>query len=190
MTALTRDMQAVVDRLGKLERQSRRWRLAAFLATIGLVAVFAMAQTSTPRELNAERVTARAFTLIDSTGKTRARWGSTEDGPALFLFDEAGRARVGLAATKEGSAGLELYDAAGNRKVGLNVTNDEPRLFLYDDAGKMRAGLTVSKDGSAALGFYDAAGKGRVGLTVVKDEPALVLYAGGAYIPHFECMRS
>ncbi len=135
--------ETLSERLDILERQNRRWRLAALLAMIGLLAVFAMAQTSTRRVVNAELVTARAFHLIDSAGKVRADLDMKEGNPGLMLCDGAGNGRAHLTLV-EGDPHLQFDDAVGHMMVSLSATALGPMIAVHGPSGSVMAALTIT----------------------------------------------
>ena len=160
------DWQKLVNRIERLERQNRFFRLISLLALILFSSVLLMAQSRQDGPLTAGR-----FELVDRTGKIRAALGMTASGPALLLVDEKGATRVSLNTTETGSS-LKLYDAFGEIEGGAFEVDASSRQFrLYDKPGKIRAGLLVGSDGPALL-LADAGGKPRISLDV-EEEPGL-----------------
>jgi hypothetical protein len=85
------DIQAVEERLARLERENRRFKLAALLVLVALGAVFVMGVSLGERVVNAD-----AYTLTGPRGEPRAMLGLAPDEPMLVMYDPQGNARVWL----------------------------------------------------------------------------------------------
>ena len=130
MTTQTPDLQAVVERLEKVETQNRRLKLmgALVLALAGAALLMGQAQPN-------RRVEAEMFVLKDANGKVRAELGMAAHGPVLALYDEDGTRRAALGMAEKG-LGLFLFDAIQKRRVTLGVTEKGPIFALFDEDGK------------------------------------------------------
>ena len=94
-------------RLGKLERQNRRLKRLGllFLLIAGSGFLLAQAPRKPPSGAPAPATPAAAYdTLVvhrlelrDKAGKLRGLWETTDEGPALWLYDTAGKPRAQLA---------------------------------------------------------------------------------------------
>jgi hypothetical protein len=151
MRSQTSEIQNVLDRLDKLERQHRGLKQAALAAVliIGVVALMS-AGKSVP-----DVVSARGFVLKDANDKTRAQlatYGITDD-PMLRLYDERGKERAALylafgvpiLALSDGNARVEaslttlmgphlqLVGKAGNATISSD--SDGPNIWLDDNEG-------------------------------------------------------
>src|SRR6058998_1260327 len=146
MNADRASMEAVLERLEKLERQNRRLRLAgiALLLSGGAVAVMGQAARS-PRTV-AVAVEARKFVLRDAKGKKRAELGLFLDKPALVLYDEAERATASLG-TFQDITGWALFGAREQRLAVLEATPGGPNLSLYSVEGARRLNIGVLAQG-------------------------------------------
>jgi hypothetical protein len=98
MTPETSDMQAVLERLEKLERQNRRLKRAGVIACVLVVAWVAAGRVRPSRTLQAEE-----FRLTDGQGRVRASLTVNGDFTDLDLFSE----------TRKGNASLSVSDAGG-----------------------------------------------------------------------------
>jgi len=176
---------ALEARVEVLERELRRWRLAAVAGPVVLT-VLVLGQGvlptagakgldapsarpgASPAELTAER-----FVLRDASGATRATLGLTADGtPLLTFLDRDGAPRAALAPSQLYLSG---EDAATAAKL-LVTPGGTPALRLEKD-GRLRAVLGMTSDGTLALGFYGHDGKGRALLDVGADgSPGLTLF--------------
>jgi hypothetical protein len=128
---------AVLQRLIRLERASRWWRVVAG-AAIALCAVVVVmgASTRAGRTAVAE-VFAREVILVDRTQTPRASMTiGKEGGPSLLLLDQQGKVRVGLTVLDDGRPSLGLLDAQGQSRVVLALeSNGSPRLRFLDERG-------------------------------------------------------
>ena len=143
------------ERLTRLEREVRRWRVTAGLVLLVGVGLALAGAKKGPGEL-----TATKLTIVDAAGKMRAGLGVAADGVALKLTDAAGKTSVGVAVTADVGV-LMFTDAAGKTRAALALAADRAGLMLADADGKPRAALAVDKDGWPALTLGDADGKPR-----------------------------
>lgn len=81
----------LVQRLERLERGNRRWKLAVLALLMGcMVLLFAGFDYPQPNVVKARSVEAQTFVLRDADGQIRARMAIGEDGPRLSFYDEQG----------------------------------------------------------------------------------------------------
>ena len=108
------DSLTIVDRLERVERSARRWRLAAAVAGALLGAtVLAGAGGKI-----ADGVRARSLALVDAEGRDRAVLAmSAEGSPTLVLYDGEGKRRLAL--------GVSLKDYGGVPEVWLTDKDGE-----------------------------------------------------------------
>jgi len=80
------------QRIERLERASRRWKMAGLLlALVCLVLVFTGFDYAQPFVMKARTVEAQSFVLRDADGQIRARMAIGDDGPRLTFYDEQGK---------------------------------------------------------------------------------------------------
>ncbi len=171
-------------RMRVLEREVRRWRVAAVAGPA--VALVALAGGVLPTEgakgleappgrplSSAAEVAAERFVLRDPSGTVRATLGLMGDGnPVLTFLDRNGAPRAALTPSQLSLSG---EDAATAAKL-LVTPGGTPALRLEKD-GRLRAVLGMANDGTLALGFYGQDGKGRALLDVAVDgSPGLTLF--------------
>lgn len=128
------------DRLGRLERQNRRFRWLM----LGLPAVAFLLGSATQQEVwRGKMVVAEEFVLADPDGETRASLMLLDDGAHLVLQDKDGKARVRLAANPDG-AGPLLYLYTKDEKAALAAgqSKDNGIGFVeFYDEGKVKGGV-------------------------------------------------
>jgi hypothetical protein len=79
------------QRMERLEKSNRRWRLGALLLALGCaVLILAGFDFAQPNVMKARTVEAQSFVLRDADGPIRARMAIGDDGPRLSFFDEQG----------------------------------------------------------------------------------------------------
>lgn len=190
MQTLDLTLQALADRVSKLEAQNRRLKLAGLAVIIVTSAAFLMGQTRANHVLEANE-----FHLIDTKGKTRARLAMGIDGgatltffdtkdlpiagldggrePSLFLTGWDNAAHILLRITKD-SYGLDLADK--RPRATLSVSNNSTGLDFWDEYGDPQATMSADKS-SGSITFRNA--KGKVSSQWVDSHtagPSLVLY--------------
>jgi hypothetical protein len=108
----------VQQRVARLERERRAWRIGVGAVVAGL---FLAGATASPGVV--DEVRARRIVVVDAQGETRAHLGVLPEGsPALALFDAQGRARATLGVLPDGRPGLTLADAQGTERAILGAT--------------------------------------------------------------------
>ena len=165
MISQTPGLAAVVDHLGRLEREVRRekrrnrWLLAAVgLGLMGVILAWTLANTATTAQAQGSKVIrANQFLLEDENGKPRASLFLHSDGPVLALLDENGKPRATLAAAKAGLA-LSLHDEMSRTRAALRLDKDGPVVSLACENGTTCLRLSVNKDGPRLV-LWDEHGK-------------------------------
>ena len=131
--------EAMWDRLTRLERTMRRWRLVGYgtLAVLGVIILIGAAVRPDPK--TADEVLARHFILVGRTSSPRASLTLGQDGgPGLLFFDQQGTVRAGLTVLADGRPSLGLLDAQGQSRVVLTLESDgTPILRVLDAQGKV-----------------------------------------------------
>jgi hypothetical protein len=154
MTWQTIDVNSIVERLDKLEKQNRRLSIA-----LALIAVFAgCLMFGGARFHKGHTVTARRIVLQDETGTTRAILGMRSAGPGLTLYDQNGENIEALLTVLQTGPVLTMYDANGATRVLLGVTPKGATLAFNDPKGKLRA-ETGFLSNTPIVTFFDSKGK-------------------------------
>ena len=127
-------IDALADRLGRLERENRRLKLAGLLVLTMLASVFLMGQARP-----ATRVEAREFVVVDKAGKQIGRLGVGEDGlPILTMRGTDDTIRVLVSVYEDGSAIMSLGALPAGAISRLAIGTDEngdPALVMRDRSG-------------------------------------------------------
>ncbi len=145
-------LEALSQRIARLERTSGRWKGLASIALVlaGMVVLIGAAagkKAKSPAEVRTQRMV-----LVDKAEKGRAELLVTADNqPALMLADDTGKSRLMLSLTRYGEPTLSFVDAGGTRRVLLSVDLYGTLLRFTDDAGNPRAALVVPSNGEPEL---------------------------------------
>ena len=169
MVTDTPEMQAILQRIERLEAENRRLRRAALAVALAAVVALGMGQSQPSRTIEANR-----FVLTDNKGVKRAELALPGPNPALRFFDPDGRVASVLSAegysifgktvrfgvpmsrVNLGKSGLYFTDDHGEFVINLGGVAEEnlktgspsPNLELYGGGEKLRAQLTALKDGA------------------------------------------
>ncbi len=143
-------MEALVQRLNRMERENHRWKwlVAVTLAVLGVGVV--LGQT-TPRRVG-KVLEAERFVLRDADGKNRAELGVMDGASILFLNDKDGKPGVALSVLPDGPRMVTLLDKNGKTRSVLTARADgDSGLRLFDKNRMHRASLDVMADGRPIL---------------------------------------
>lgn len=159
-----RDLQSLIERVEKVEKQNRRLKQIGLGVAVLAGAVLLMGQARSNRTIEAEK-----FVLKDANGRIRARLGmEADDRPTLALLDAKGFPLVSMGAGEspflilcKGSCenqvqlgayssdlfGLALYGndkgAFHGLRVGLGVVKGVPGLNLFGEDSTQQASLDL-----------------------------------------------
>jgi hypothetical protein len=185
-------IELILARLTRLERQNRRWKAISTLAVLvcGIVLLVGAGQSAAPHV--AGEIRARQFVLVDERGTILARLGALPHGAIGLGFYDAGRkSRVLLAVDPDGASSLSLIGKEGQSSLLLKAdAAGATGLRLFDKRWKIRASLATWPDGSPFLQLSDREGKDRAllgfaelratttGELIKRPESSLVLMNG------------
>lgn len=141
MTTINADLEHVLRRLEKLEKQNRRFKAFGFaLAVAGAVGLLAAAQAVQPKVAEFEQ-----FVLRDQGGKQRATFGMTADGPAMRFLDNDGRTSASIGTAKAGMF-LRLNNADGGLQTGVNLNQAGVVVVSYGTTGRLLSGTMAIQE--------------------------------------------
>jgi len=141
MTVETPELRAIVERLGKLEKQNRRLQRGILAAFTAFSAVILMGQAAPSPRI----VDARKFVLKDANGNVRGWMGIVGEGSELVLGNDSARPMITLKVSTD-AGDLHFY---GSRSSGMNlgVNSGSPSVSIQDADRQGSAGLTFGKNG-------------------------------------------
>ena len=156
-------MERILARLQRLERESRQWKIVGILAVLCLGAVSLVGAGKSNEPEVAAEVRAKQFVLVDARGAILARFGALQHGAVgLGLYDANNKSRVLLAVEPEGASALSLISRDGKSSLSLKADAEgATSLRLFDKQWKARASLSTWPDGSPFLQLADRDGKDR-----------------------------
>ena len=146
--AFEREMR---ERLGRMERQLRRWKLGA-LALAVVVVGGAMASPQF------KELSVKTLRIVDDAGKDRMVLTAEPTLPDMTFFDPSGKSRLTLDVAKDRRPVLLFADESGKESNRLTLgLEDEghPGLVLYDGAGRKRITFGIPKDGGPVIRVLD-----------------------------------
>ena len=159
-------IDALTERVERMERENRRWRQGAGLT---LIAVLEVMISGSQRANEAKVVEAESIIVRDKQGNERARLGVGSNGVAyLSLKDKGGDGGIDLVASPEGHPHLDVW----NKTQGHLMLVAAPNRMAVDFLDKNRVGqiaLKIEKgDGTQYLSFLKG-GKGNLSLGLHED---------------------
>jgi len=163
-------LDALTQRLDRLEWENRCWKLLGFVgaAACGLLLWLGAAPPGVPAR---DEIQARMVTLVDAAGYTRAAWFVGADGEVNFSFfdkgpstTQAGPPRVHLWLGASG-AGLSFADKPKGPQAVLSLVGGTPNVTFRGDDGKPRVVLALRPEQGGGLDFYDKTGPNVSALT-------------------------
>lgn len=127
------DADTLADRVDRLERTNR-----FLMATVALgLALVVMSFTTRSAEIH-DLIQARRIQLVDVAGRTRMDLTHDSLGTRLYIHDDAGEVRVGVAQFSHGGGGFALHGPGGHGAAVLYLKGDGS-LSFYDSAGTVTA---------------------------------------------------
>jgi hypothetical protein len=142
MESKTAEMQHLMERLERVERQNR-WLVCGGLVLVLLCgSVLLMAQKPLAQDVEAQK-----FVLKDAEGKERAELHMTDSGPELALLSSSPSGAEAHLNLNNGAPGLVLRGVNGKAAL-LRVDEDGPSLALISKKqdGVWFAGLDIAED--------------------------------------------
>ena len=171
MQAHDATVQALTERVAKLEAQNRRFRKAVMAALVAASAVVVMGQAPTRRVLEANE-----FVLKDNSGTARARLSmEMTNRPTLTFYQDKTHISASLAGGDEPF--LTMSRAGTDEQVQLGANRTFFGLGLYE--GAIRAGVSV-QTGNPGIELYDKSGNIRLAIesTDIAGESILLTNGG------------
>ena len=162
-------MVSVDERLERLERSLRRWRIVAGIA---LVVALASAASAVALARPQDEVRAKTFVIMDGAGRAVGRLGDFKDkGPLLVLESKSAHANVMVGSMGE-DAGLAVVADDGATASVMVGANGGPGITVHGPwRSKLMAGFANGL--GPVLAVIDEKGEARVSISVrgVKSTP-------------------
>jgi hypothetical protein len=177
----TVQIDTILQRLERLERENRRWKVLASVGIFvcGCLLLLGAANSRGPHI--AKELRARSFVLVDQQGTLVAQLGQLPHGAlGLGFYDEGRKARLLMGIEADGGTSVSVYGKDGRGSAELVVEQDgATALRLLDPRWRIRAALATWPDGSPFLHLSDRDGNNR----------ALLTYSERSVTPNGEIVR-
>lgn len=121
---MNRSLQSIEDRVLSLERMNRL--MAGIFA--GAVLLLLVGAGSEPAVVRAQ-----AFQLVDADDNVRAELTTDDEATGLFIHDETGTIRVGIAHFSHGGSGVALHGPESKGAAVLYLKGDGSLRFFDID---------------------------------------------------------
>ncbi len=145
------------ERLNRLERELRHWRVGGLVClALAIVTVACAMDDPPPKELRAE-----TLKIVERGGKERLVLTAVKGIPDMTFLDPDGKGRLTLDIADDHQPVLRVSDAdeKGQGSVVIGLENGSPNLQFYDRRGHKRVTLGVPTDTGALIRIYNDEGK-------------------------------
>lgn len=159
------------DRLhAHLRLVERRVRMVVMGWVLSLVAIVVLGLWVQQAISQPSVLRGRRLEIADEAGQTRIALDAVGNRPSLWLFDTAGKRRMGLAVVPPGVPVLWLLDPEEQKRIELSVLPDGAgALVLSDGPGRSRIWLNVGADGTPSISLSEFLARPRILLKVLDD---------------------
>lgn len=139
------------ERVGKLERQLRFWRLLVICLAVACLAAFAARLNAAPSRLEARIIAAQQFDLIDANSRVLGRMTrDIEDpggGAGFFLLYANQKPAVGMQVDGKNGPTVSLFNSDGHSRAMISFSNDGPAVELFDEANRPLIAMEIGQKG-------------------------------------------
>jgi hypothetical protein len=164
----------IAERVSLLERDLRRWKVAAAIACTLLGGTFLLGQAAPQRRT----LEAQEFVLKEPSGPVQARLFASGGGPSITFSDARDKPRFSLSVLN-GETSLTLLRAGEGGNFRYLATfidkGDAPVLNLYNVHGSYQGKIAPSHEG-AGLTFWDSRDRKRLELSMSDSITSLGLF--------------
>src|SRR4051794_7752036 len=117
------------ERLHRMEREIRRWRLAG-VASLSLAALVVAGAMADPP---AKEMRVHTLRVVDREGKDRVVLTAEPRVPDMIFFDPDGKSRLSLDIADDDTPLLQFSAAAGEKgRLTLGIEEGAPLMQIYD----------------------------------------------------------
>ena len=157
-------LDLLTQRLERLERCQRRWKVYAIL-TVTLLGLMLLVGATNHREAPvAQELRAHSLLLVDQKGVPWARLGLLPHGAlGLGFYDNGKQSRILLSVESDGSSSISLFGKDGKGGAVLTASGSgATSLRLLDANWRNRVSLATWPNGAPFFQLSDRNGKDRV----------------------------
>jgi hypothetical protein len=144
------------DRLDRMERALRHWRLGGMVSLTMAAVVIAGAWADPP----AKEMRVETLRIVEGNGKERLVLTAVPGVPDMTFLDGNGRTRMTLDIADDNRPVLVIAESGKTKgRLELGIENGSPMLQLYDRAGVKRVTIGIPKDIGALIRTFDENGR-------------------------------
>jgi hypothetical protein len=144
------------DRLNRMDRELRRWRLGGIITLALATVVAAVAMADPP----AKEFQVETLRIVERSGRERIVLTAVPGVPDMTFVDANGQTRLTLDIADDSKPVLVISESGKAKgRLTLGIENGSPTLQLYDRDGVKRVTIGIPKDIGALIRTYDVQGK-------------------------------
>jgi hypothetical protein len=180
MNAPEHQIQNLVERLARIERQNRRMKRGLVMLALVCGSILFVGYTSLEEQLqgvknlHVTQLDVNQIAVRDASGQLRAWFGIADNETKILFYDENGRQRAGLGLTSKYEPALGIFDGNNNTRIVLGMVEGWPGLVMRDPQGQKRVALH-SREDWATLTFFDRREKKRASIGAAKEAASVEL---------------
>jgi hypothetical protein len=141
MSTTPSDLENVLRRLEKLEKQNRRLKCVGF----GLAICFSVGLLMAAEPAQTKVGEFEQFILRDKAGKPRAKFDVGSNGPELHFMSEEGRNHASIGTSSQGLF-LRLNNRVGDLQTGMNLNPAGVVVVSYGSSGRLLSGTMAIQE--------------------------------------------
>lgn len=170
-------VQALEQRLASMAKRHRRvWIATCFVTAMVLVQLAGWLRDVEQRlyrdDIVVRSVEASSIVLRDQEFNIRARLQMEKEGVSFRMYNKEGKAQVGMVTFEEGSA-VAVFDQKGKAATYMDATKDHTMLGIRDVNEQPRGSWVVKPDGKSSLNLHDIHGQVRANLNLTTPKANL-----------------
>jgi hypothetical protein len=176
MTSDSPEIQALTERLARVEKQNRR--LKNLMGTVGFALLVLFLNGQLHQRVEAANgagqvLETQGLHIKDPSGRLRASIDASDKSVAIVFYDTTGQQQLAIVAGSD-ATGVTLSHS-GKTRLALAVSKDGDANLIFADSKSPRAMLALTHDGPS-LNFYNPEGDNRGSLFATDSSWGLVLY--------------
>jgi hypothetical protein len=141
------------ERLNRMERELKRWRLGGVFV-LSLAAVVVAGAVADPP---ADELKVHTLRVVDKDGKDRVVLTADPEKPDLTFYDPTGKSRLTLDIAADRKPVLALSESGDEQgRLTLEIEEGAPVVQLFDRAGKKRVAMGIPQQGRPLIRILDA----------------------------------
>jgi hypothetical protein len=139
------------DRMSRIERQLRFWRLGGFLTLILAAVVVASAMSAPP----AKELRVQTLRIVDQEGKDRIIMTAEPKVPDMVFFDPSGKSRLTLDIADDHKPVVSFIESGKESRFTIGFEEGIPVLNYFDQAGRKRVAFSIPANFAPMIHILD-----------------------------------